>query len=123
MGAPFLTIAIPTFNRSNYLDQCLFTLRGQGKIMSDVEVIVCDNASTDNIKEIVELHNKSTHRIRYIRNDENIGFDRNYIRCLKEARGERLWVLGDDDALMPGAIDKFKPMPKQAFEEKGVEAI
>jgi glycosyltransferase involved in cell wall biosynthesis len=39
-----------------------------------------------------------------VRNGENIGADGNFLRCLEEARGQYVWVMGDDDLLVPGAI-------------------
>ncbi len=44
--------------------------------------------------------------LRASRNVENIGFDRNYLRCVDEARGEFVWILGDDDVWLPGSVGR-----------------
>jgi len=72
-----------------------------------VEVLVCDNASTDATSEILATLQLSHPDLRVFRNNENIGFDLNYLRCVEEARGEYVWVLGDDDVWVPGSLARI----------------
>lgn len=104
-----LTIAIPTYNRAQYLDICLQQICGQLKDENHklVELIVSDNASIDQSKDIVEKYITSRCSIRYIRNERNIGPDRNITQCFEEAKGKYVLVLGDDDILLDGALDKI----------------
>lgn len=102
-----LTIAIPTYNRSHYLKQLLISLLEQVTSNPMVEVIVLDNASTDDTSAIIaELHAQG-HKFRYIVNPENLGASRNIYRCFMESGGTYLWVIGDDDYVVPGAIDRI----------------
>lgn len=99
-----LTIAIPTFNRKPRLERCLITLLEQvaGK---SVELLVSDNASCDDTQFFMEAFCLEHPEVTYIRNTENIGPDRNFLNCYNKAAGEYVLLLGDDDVLLPGAVD------------------
>jgi glycosyltransferase involved in cell wall biosynthesis len=97
-----LTIAIPTYNRAAHLDEQLKRLGTQ--IKDSVEVLVSDNASDDNTGEIVNRYKCVLPNLVYCRNAVNLGFDRNIIRLYCEAKGEYIWFLSDDDAILPGAL-------------------
>ncbi len=101
-----LTIAIPTYNRGETLAFCLRGLLPQiaGK---SIELLVSDNASTDNTQSIMEVFCQEHPEITYIRNPENIGPDRNFLNCYNYAHGEYVLLLGDDDLLLPDALDEI----------------
>ena len=65
----------------------------------NVEVVVCDNASTDDTPIICERYASLDARVRYYRNAENLGAARNFARVLGEARGKYFTWLAHDDAL------------------------
>ena len=102
---PLLTIAIPTYNRAVYLRELLEILLPQLAGVADVELIVCNNAATDDTADVVAEMLPAGPQFRSIVNPENIGSDANFVRCFREARGKYLWLCGDDDILRPGAID------------------
>lgn len=105
-GNLILTIAIPTYNRKEYLKECLEHVILQ--IEQDVEVLVCDNASNDGTCEFMkEYCNKYTF-IKYLKNETNIGPDGNFLRCLKEGQGQYIHLLSDDDILLEGSVKKIK---------------
>lgn len=99
-----LTLAIPTYNRVEKLKISLERVveQTQGK---PVELLVSDNASTDATQPFMEEFCKSHPNVTYIRNSENIGPDRNFLNCYNRASGEYVLLLGDDDLLLPGAVD------------------
>jgi len=100
-----LTIAIPTYNRSVYLEQLLHSLIHQLYDFQDrVELLVVDNASTDNTSEIVNAYT-GQYQLRYIKNDVNIGPDNNCIKCFSESRGKYVLLFGDDDLFLEGAVN------------------
>lgn len=101
---PKLTIAIPTYNRSEKLRRTLMLVI-QYSQNRNIEILVSDNASTDHTKEVVEAIQKEHTKIQYFRNEENLGFDGNFLNCFERATGEYVWLLSDDDYLLPGAID------------------
>ncbi len=102
---PLVTIALPTYNRAQYLDRFFshhidaFTARG-----IDFEILVSDNCSTDDTAEIVARWAKDEPRIRSVRQTENIGAYGNFLFTYRQARGEfAIWV-GDDDLLVPDVV-------------------
>ena len=103
---PILSIVIPTYNRKIFLEECLQHVILQ--IEDGVEVIVCDNASTDDTYEFMHEYCKKYSFIRYLRNERNIGPDGNFLRCLKEGKGQYIHLLSDDDILLDGSVRKIK---------------
>jgi glycosyltransferase involved in cell wall biosynthesis len=104
---PLLSIAIPTRNRSRYLSLNLHQLRlmfTRSQMKLPVEVIVSDNASTDDTFRIVESIQSSGLPIRYVCNHEDIGSDRNIAQCFRLSAGSYVLILGDDDLLVDGAL-------------------
>lgn len=110
MPKPLLTIAIPTYNRSACLQLCLSVLLPQvERAGGEVEVIVSDNASMDDTPAVVAAHQGKV-PILYLRNEENVGADRNFIQCFGRAQGDYMLLLGDDDVLLEGALQKLIPI-------------
>jgi glycosyltransferase involved in cell wall biosynthesis len=103
---PLLSFTIPTYNRANCLDWLLGALLQQLNGESRVEVIVSDNASTDNTPAVVEDYKQRGHDIRYLRNETNRGADFNNLQCFEQARGEYVWIFGDDDVIVPGGLQE-----------------
>lgn len=92
-----LTIAIPTFNRANFLDALLKELTRQideYNISGQIEILVSNNNSTDSTEEIID---KYLNQIQYSCHSENIGPDRNFLSLFEKAKGKYIWLPGDDD--------------------------
>jgi len=104
---PLLTIAIPTYNRSRFLGELLGLLIPQLENEPSVELLISDNASPDDTAEVVMRFCQNNPRFRTLRNAENIGSDANFLQCFREARGRYVWLVGDDDILVPGAIPQI----------------
>jgi glycosyltransferase involved in cell wall biosynthesis len=103
---PLLTIAIPTYNRAADLQACLARLAGQPGVGSDVELLVSDNCSTDNTPAVVKAWQNKGVSITYLRNVQNIGPDNNFVQCYAAAKGKYFWLLGDDDMVLDGAVER-----------------
>lgn len=99
---PILSIGIPTFNRSYYLNKCLKAIYKQIGDDDLVEVFVSDNASPDNTPQVVANYQKYS-SLTYHRNKTNIGL-RNYENIWENSRGKYAIALGDDDYLCGDAI-------------------
>jgi glycosyltransferase involved in cell wall biosynthesis len=97
-----LTIAIPTFNRAAYLAECLESLVREQ--CPGLEIIVCDNASVDSTQAVVESYLRRLAGLRYIKNDKNIGPDANFLKCLYSSDTDFIWLMSDDDIVLPGAV-------------------
>lgn len=105
---PLLTIAIPTYNRSNFLDTALSYIFIQIKDKNyPLELIVSDNCSSDNTSVFVQKYIDKGLTIRYIKNVENKGPDFNIAQCFNLAQGKFVLILGDDDILIEGSISKI----------------
>jgi len=101
---PRLSIGLPVYNGENYLAAALDSLLTQS--FSDFELIVCDNASTDRTTEICRVFGASDERIRYYRNEINLGAAGNYNRTLELARGEYFKWASHDDVCRPQFLEK-----------------
>lgn len=114
-----LSICIPTFNRANHLANCLnsIAIATRGKRL-DFEVCVSDNGSTDGTEAVVASAPASL-PLRYRRNSENLGLPRNFLAAVEMARGRFAWLIGDDDLLLPGAVETLLSLiaghPRAAF--------
>ena len=104
---PLLTIAIPTYKRAPFLKELLTALLGQLEREPRVELIISDNASPDETPHVVASFVNLGLRVRYLRNDINIGPDANFKQCFEEARGKYVWIVGDDDIVVPGGLAKI----------------
>lgn len=101
MEQKLLTICFPTYNRAECIGEQLKRLSLVDKnVLSDVEIIVSDNCSPDNTKEVV-LSYQSKLCFQYNRNENNLGPDENYLYCFSHASGKYIWLVGDDDYLLP----------------------
>lgn len=101
-GQPLVTIAIPTFNRADgYLRLALESALAQ--TYSNVEVLVADNASTDNTEELVTSYRDG--RLRYIKQPENIGAIVNWNFTVSAANGDYYLMLHDDDLIDEDMIE------------------
>jgi glycosyltransferase involved in cell wall biosynthesis len=101
-----LTIAMPTYNRAQFLDGSLAIIKSQFIALKyNVEIIVSDNCSSDNTKDVVEKYICGGLPIKYIKNQKNLGMDGNFVQCFRMAKGRYVWCLGDDDYLAEGALD------------------
>ncbi len=93
---PFFSIVIPTYNRASNLQFALYCIFQQS--FTDFEVIVSDNCSTDETKNIFsKLKNKKT---RYFRNKKNVDVALNVKNAVKHAKGEYVFFHSDDDFLL-----------------------
>jgi glycosyltransferase involved in cell wall biosynthesis len=111
---PLLTIGIPTFNRSSFLDRALYFLSNQHGINNgDIEIIISDNSSIDGTTDVVNKYINLPLDIQYYRNETNIGADKNIVQCFKRARGKFVWIMGDDDYLVPGALPQIVQLLKE----------
>ncbi|MDX6520146.1 MAG: hypothetical protein QOF08_751 [Gaiellales bacterium] len=102
MTTPRVTIALATYNRAAFLREAIESCLAQS--YADFELLVCDNASQDDTASVVASF--ADPRIRYLRNDENLGMVGNWNRCLAEARGELIANLCDDDLMLADRLER-----------------
>jgi len=100
---PGFSICIPNYNYGRYIGEAIESVLNQ--TYQNFEIIVADNASTDNSVEVVESFKDP--RIRLIRNRRNIGFAPNLQRVTMEARNQFINVLSSDDQMKPNALEVY----------------
>jgi glycosyltransferase involved in cell wall biosynthesis len=104
MNSLSLSICIPTYNRANLLGECLQSLCCVAQqYRNQIEVVISDNASTDETRLIVSRYQEKL-PIRYFRNLENIGPERNIMAAAQHASAPHVWIFGDDDVFEKDAI-------------------
>lgn len=108
-----LSICIATFNRGTFIGYTLESIIAQAT--SDCEIIVSDNASTDNTEQVVSEYAQRFSRLRYIRQETNQGLDRNFDSAIRHSQGEYCWIKSDDDLARPGAIARILEALRSEF--------
>ncbi|MFD0717404.1 glycosyltransferase [Paenibacillus sp. GCM10027626] len=101
---PLLSICIPTYNRAPHLDNCLQSIYSQIGNNELIEVIVSDNASTDETAEVAYRYASCYSNMKVVRNDENIGADPNIFQVMNLAQGKFIKLQGDDDFYVDGTL-------------------
>jgi glycosyltransferase involved in cell wall biosynthesis len=92
---PRLSIGIPVYNGENFLRELLTNLREQ--TFNDFEIVICDNASTDRTEQICREYAALDSRIRYHRNQTNIGANRNFNKVFELSTAPLFkWAAHDD---------------------------
>lgn len=103
---PWLSVAIPSYNVAPYIAQCIRSVAQQAD--AGVEVIVCDDASTDESRAVIRRVASEFPALRIIEHERNSGVGAARNTLLDAARGEYLWYLDGDDMLLPGAIGSLR---------------
>jgi glycosyltransferase involved in cell wall biosynthesis len=101
---PKVSFGLPVFNGEKYLDEAIQSILSQ--TFTDFELIISDNASTDRTEEICKEYLSQDPRIRYHRNETNIGGSRNQNLTIELARGEYFHIGAYDDLLAPNLLSK-----------------
>jgi abequosyltransferase len=110
-----LSICIPTYNRASYLDICLGKVAAELKGSEQlVELLVSDNASTDNTNEIISKYHSLGLDVKYHRQDSNVGTERNFLYLYEKAEAEYFWLLSDDDYPVPGVLKSVLALVQNA---------
>lgn len=111
-----VTFCIPTFNRAKILDDCLSKLINTISIYGFC-IVISDNASSDNTIEIIEKHKKLYSNIFYIRQNTNIGLDRNFEMVLKMSKTTYSWLFGDYAEIVQSELnDVLQLLIKKQYE-------
>jgi len=102
---PLVTVYIPTHNRSSLVKSAIASVQNQ--TYKNLEIIICDDGSSDDTAIVIAEMQKSDNRIVYLKNDVPMGacYARN--RCIEIAQGEFITGLDDDDYFLSERIANF----------------
>jgi len=104
MSSPFLSICVPTRNRSAYLEHCLRTILAQQ--FSDYEVVVAENSDPPGREETRRImKGLNGDRIVYFEQPRVVSMTENYEAALGRARGTYCMCIGDDDGVVAGSLE------------------
>jgi len=103
-----VSICMPTYNRSNLIGELLDSILAQ--TYTNFEIIITDNSDNLKTKELIENQYKDK-RIKYFKNEKNLGMGRNTLRALSYVNGEYFTFTPDDDIW----IDKDKLQKQTRF--------
>jgi hypothetical protein len=101
---PFFSFVIPTRNRARYLQFALQSCLEQD--FDDYEVVVSDNNSLDDTKDIVKRFDNG--KVRYFNTGRDVGLTDNFENGIANARGEYVLLLADDEAYKISALKILK---------------
>lgn len=99
---PRVSLAMPVYNGQNFIREAIEAILAQD--YGDLELIITDNASQDQTEEICRGYAAEDNRIRYYRNERNLGAAPNYNRGFELARGEYLKWCPHDDFISPSFL-------------------
>ena len=99
MSAPRVSVVIPAYNET-FFAEAFASARAQ--TFADLEIVVCDDSPGGAIEAAVRRAGDA--RVRYVRNRERLGFGGNFTECVRQARGEYVKFLNDDDRLGPQCV-------------------
>ena len=102
-----LSILITTYNRGDFLAQCLDSIEKVVANQKNIEMIVFDNGSADNTMEVLKRYENRL-PIRILHEDDNKRFVYGILKCISHAVGKYCWFLGDDDFII-GEMDSVMP--------------
>lgn len=101
---PKISLGMPVYNGKNYIEQAICSILDQ--TYSDFEIIISDNASGDGTEDICRYYSGIDNRVRYFRNDTNIGAAKNFNRTVLLAKGKFFKWAAHDDILAPDYLKK-----------------
>lgn len=104
IASPRVTLGLPVYNGAKYLERLLTTTLKQS--FSNFELIISDNASTDETPTICRRFAERDDRIIYRRNETNVGLARNHNLLVMMARGEYFKWLAHDDECLPTLLQR-----------------
>lgn len=101
---PLVSIGLPVYNEARHVDAALSALRAQD--YPNLEIIVCDNASTDDTLAICRKHAADDPRIRIEAAASNLGVTGNFRRAFELAAGDYFMWASGHDLWSPGLVSE-----------------
>ena len=117
MNSETVTVLLPTYQRGNLLKRAILSVLEQ--TYENFILVICDNCSQDNTKNIVESFLKKDSRVKYFRQRKNIGLNKNFNFAVNQVNTPFFCFLTDDDYYTPNFLSDcmkaFKKFPEVKF--------
>ena len=104
MKSPKVSVITPAYNAAPYIGQAIESVQAQ--TLADWEMIIVDDASTDETAQVVQRYLGDT-RIKFLQNEQNMGAGYTRNRALEAAQGEWIAVLDADDWFAPHRLERL----------------
>ncbi|GAK58828.1 glycosyl transferase, family 2 [Candidatus Vecturithrix granuli] len=101
---PQVSVGLPVYNGENFIAEAIDSILNQS--FEDLELVICDNASTDTTMEICQKYLSQDKRIQYHRHEKNFGAAYNYNRSFELASGEYFKWISHDDLCAPTFLER-----------------
>ncbi len=102
---PLLSICIPSYNGSKHIGHLVSSLLTRKR--TNFEVVISDDCSSDDSWDKIKLWARSDPRLRCARNSINFGMDRNFAHSVSLARGDYVWLCGQDDLIRMDGLERI----------------
>lgn len=102
--SPRVTVGLPVYNGARFLNRAIESILAQ--TYTDFELVISDNASTDGTPEICKAYAEKDKRIRYFRNQTNLGASKNFNYVFDLSSGEYFKWAAHDDICAPDFLSK-----------------
>lgn len=114
---PLVSICIPTVDRAHLIKYSVLSALNQ--TYQNLQIIILNNASTDETEDIVKKIIRNNTKVEYYTNDQRLTIADNWNKLISFAKGEYIMILGDDDMIHPNfvsiALDTYKCHSNTAF--------
>ena len=105
LSEPKVSAAIITFNSEKFIEQAIESVLSQDYL--NIEIIISDDASTDNTPKILEKYStQHPDKIKILLAKKNLGATENWFKCVNTCKGKYIACLAGDDEFLPGKISK-----------------
>jgi glycosyltransferase involved in cell wall biosynthesis len=108
---PLVSVCLPLYNGERFVGDAIKSLLNQ--TYSNFELIVVDDGSSDNSPAIVQELAKSDSRIKFRKNEVNLGLFQNYNECMRLARGKYIKLFAQDDLLAANILERMVKVLEQ----------
>lgn len=98
-------VCIPTYKRPEQLIQCVRSIIVAAKPYN-VPIFITDDSTDDTNNDTLSQLCKEYEHIIYINNEQNLGIDKNILKCIDVCTCKYAWPIGEDDRIAPDAIEK-----------------
>lgn len=112
MWNPLVSVIIPAYNTEKYIRSCIDSVRVQ--TYKNLEIIIVNDCSEDNCDEIIFEYKKIDSRIKYVKNEKNLGLFAARLEGYKRSSGEYIAFLDSDDRV---GVDYYRLMVKMAVQK------
>lgn len=118
MKTPLVSVCVLTYNRAHDLQNTIKSYLNQ--TYSNSELVVIDDASPDNTASVMKKWTKKSSKIRYVKNEVNLGLSANFNSSFNHCRGKYIIFIGDDDLFMDNSALEWYV---KAFSRKSVGLV